>query len=71
MISPFEDEKYFLKELEKALRDMPRLVRKKKADYKKKQAFMKKVWGHAIIELEKEIAKTTDKKSLKRMKSQV
>ena len=71
MINPFDDEEYFLKELEKALKDMPRLVRKKRADYKKKQAFMKKVWGDAIIQLEKEIAKTTDRKSLKTRKSHV
>jgi hypothetical protein len=57
MISPFEDHVYFMQELEKALADMPRLVQKKKLDYKKKQKFLKETWGDAIAALEKELAK--------------
>jgi hypothetical protein len=57
VIHPFDDEEYFLKELAKALKDMPRLVREKTKAYKKKQKFLKKVWGPAIKQLEKEMAR--------------
>jgi hypothetical protein len=36
---------------------MPRYVKNKSADYRKKQRFLKRVWGKAIASLEKELAK--------------
>jgi hypothetical protein len=61
MINPFDDREYFMAELMKALADMPKLVKKKREDYKKKQKFLKKTFGPAIAELEKELARSKKK----------
>jgi hypothetical protein len=57
MINPLDNSEYFLSELAKGLAEMPRFVKRKSSAYKKKQRFLKKVWGKTIARLEKELSK--------------